>query len=323
MYCPSCGKENPSGSAYCAYCGAKLEAAAQQPSPPVVPPAAPAAPPPAAPPPVSGAVPYGPQVPGAVPYPYPTAPAEPSAPTSTLAIVSLILGVLGLFTMGLSSIVGLILGIASLVQISKSQGRVRGSGVAVAGTVVSGFTLLSLPLMAAILFPVFARAREKARQASCQSNLKQIGLAMMMYTQDFDEEFPMTDPWADSLMPYMKNEAIFHCPSATNDPQRSYGYNAALNLASVATLSSPAETVMNFDSQPGPNPAGGNEILVPRHNEGANICYADGHVKWSKGTITSTLLWNPPGVYAPPPWLGPSEPAMPGAEAPWGMPPGS
>ena len=61
-----------------------------------------------------------------------------------------------------------------------------------------GFTLIELlvviaiiAILAAILFPVFARAREKARQASCQSNLKQLTLAMLMYVQDYDEKFPM------------------------------------------------------------------------------------------------------------------------------------
>ena len=88
----------------------------------------------------------------------------------------------------------------------------------------SGFTLIELlvviaiiAILAAILFPVFAQAREKARQISCLSNLKQIGLAMMMYVQDYDETFPMTQyslvAGSDSprvqlvevLNPYIKN----------------------------------------------------------------------------------------------------------------------
>jgi prepilin-type N-terminal cleavage/methylation domain-containing protein len=102
----------------------------------------------------------------------------------------------------------------------------------------SAFTLIELlvviAILAAILFPVFAQAREQARKASCQSNLKQIGLALRMYTQDYDETlfasgmlFPngATAPDGNNLIrmlsgglswftqPYIKNEGIFKCPS--------------------------------------------------------------------------------------------------------------
>src|SRR5687767_15105762 len=117
----------------------------------------------------------------------------------------------------------------------------------------SGFTLIELlvviaiiAILAAILFPVFARARENARRASCQSNLKQIGLGILQYVGDYDEIMPrlyFTNPvspqnqfttnyryqdlsrgedstvvnykWMDAVYPYIKSEQVFVCPSAS------------------------------------------------------------------------------------------------------------
>jgi len=102
------------------------------------------------------------------------------------------------------------------------------------GPTRQGFTLIELlvviaiiAILAAILFPVFAQAREKARSASCQSNLKQIGLAAMMYGQDYDEiHLPMWTQggpgytgggyrnwWMGLCQPYVKNLKLFECPS--------------------------------------------------------------------------------------------------------------
>ena len=94
-----------------------------------------------------------------------------------------------------------------------------------------GFTLIELlvviaiiAILAAILFPVFARARENARRSSCQSNLKQIGLGIMQYAQDYDERMVMGASaitpgndviWIELLQPYVKSYQVFQCPSNT------------------------------------------------------------------------------------------------------------
>src|SRR5579883_1480681 len=132
----------------------------------------------------------------------------------------------------------------------------------------NGFTLIELlvviaiiAILAAILFPVFAKAREKARQASCQSNEKQIGLAILQYVQDFDEHFPVgfsTDNgigWAGTVQNYVKSGGVFKCPddattsiNGTNFVTESYAMNTNLvgngNTGALASLGAPASSVM-------------------------------------------------------------------------------
>jgi prepilin-type N-terminal cleavage/methylation domain-containing protein/prepilin-type processing-associated H-X9-DG protein len=148
-----------------------------------------------------------------------------------------------------------------------------------------GFTLIELlvvvaiiGILAAILFPVFARARENARRASCMSNLKQMGLAVMMYVQDYDETYPADYHedgavpetgwwdtagrwyWQATIYPYVKNIQVFRCPSSKFDASSNsrlrvanYGVNYFVigptsALIKMAQVNRPAENFMIMDA---------------------------------------------------------------------------
>lgn len=194
------------------------------------------------------------------------------------------------------------------------------------------FTLIELlvviaiiAILAAILFPVFARARENARRASCQSNLKQIGLGLLQYTQDYDETYPSiyhgggsTGPffirgWYKVIQPYVKSDQLFNCPSNSIAAYKgeewveelSYGRNSLIAtdtaILSLTSIASAAQTIFAGD--------GGHPRMVPngyatvpsygdpagiyttkyRHLDTANILFFDGHVKAMKlGQVQAT-----------------------------------
>lgn len=171
-----------------------------------------------------------------------------------------------------------------------------------------GFTLIELlvviaiiAILAAILFPVFAKAREKARQVTCLSNLKQLGLAFFMYTSDYDEMFPMASYWKDKLQPYVQNRQINFCPSRKSLPWwYGQGYNigcatpfvAGVPLSSEGTIASPSYKILvvEWDRCNAGPPCGPTGLFsggatsywaVTRvHNGGSNIVFCDGHGKW-------------------------------------------
>src|ERR1700729_1572048 len=105
--------------------------------------------------------------------------------TSGMAVTSLVLGILGLFTCGITGLPGLIFGIFALVKIKESRGALTGGAFALSGTILSGlFLILIIPMLAmmsAMLLPSLAAAKEKAQTINCVSNEKQLVLAVRIY----------------------------------------------------------------------------------------------------------------------------------------------
>jgi hypothetical protein len=227
--------------------------------------------------------------------PLPAASPAVSSRTSGLAVTSLVLGVLGLFTCGITALFGLVLGIIAMFKVSNSRGALRGAGLAVAGIVVSGIFLLLLPVFAAMMLPALAAAHDRAREINCMNNEKQLALAVKMYSDDNQGQFPPATTWCDAITRYTAGSGIFKCPAASSNSRCDYAFNAKLSGMDVSKVDS--QTVMIFESDAGWNASGGEESLAarPRHKHGRNyvVAFVDGHTEAVSQSRLNTLRWDP------------------------------
>ena len=170
-------------------------------------------------------------------------------------------------------------------------------------------------ILAAILYPVFQRPKHHGgRISSCQSNLKQIGLGLIQYAQDYDEKLPpvalaRAGYWAGSLQPYLKSWQIFQCPSdETAAPKTTdYYYNARLAQSKWQTNNAPSFTILSGEGTGDQLPLYHLSQLPDswrvdesspawRHSGDANYLFADGHTKWyapEKITLDKPALGHP------------------------------
>jgi hypothetical protein len=202
--------------------------------------------------------------PGAPP-PLPVAAAETK--TSGLAIASLVLGILGMC--GITALLGLILGIVSLVKINRSGGRLSGQGLAIAGICVSGFMLLfSIPFMAGMT------------------------LAVKTYAVDHNGQLPPAATWCDAIQSRVGSPKVFQCPS---EPERrcSYAFNAKLDGKKDSEIN--PQTVLLFESDAGWNGTGDADNLKPHSHSGriVIVALADGAVMQIPRSKLGTLRWEP------------------------------
>jgi prepilin-type processing-associated H-X9-DG protein len=138
--------------------------------------------------------------------------------------------------------------------------------------------------VAAVLFPVFDQAREKARTAACQSNLKQIGLAALMLESD-QGRLPDHRRLEQELQPYLRNPQVFQCPSARPGAPP-YRMNSRVSRKALKQIAAPADTILAFESDEQGQP-------IFRHNDGINLLFVDGHVKWMKRGTLRDGQWTP------------------------------
>jgi prepilin-type processing-associated H-X9-DG protein len=216
-----------------------------------------------------------------------------SPKTSGLAIASLVLAVLGLFSCGTTALIGLILGIIALVKVKKSRGALGGGGMALAGIIVSAIFVFMIPLFAAMLLPALASAHEKARSINCVNNVKQLSLAMQVYADKHQSHYPAATNWCDAILPEAGTPKVFCCPADLPDHRCSYAFNTRLSVAEVDKVD--PNTVVIFEADGGWNTSGGRELLPSksRHRRVFVVGFADGHVESVPEMRLPELRWEP------------------------------
>jgi prepilin-type processing-associated H-X9-DG protein len=230
----------------------------------------------------------------------PTAPA-PDAKTSALAVASLVLGILSFCTFFMTAPLAIILGIVGLFKIEKSQGKLKGRGIAIAGIALPGIALPVIALLMAILMPALAQARFAAQQVVCMSNLKQLGVSTTMYAENNKGQYPTADKWCDLLEPYYKdNNKVLICPATKNkklgcaiDPNAKNQCSYAINPNAKRDCRFPATTILLFESNPGWDQSGGPELLTTQNHgdKGCNVLFCDGHVEFVRAENINNLRW--------------------------------
>ena len=228
----------------------------------------------------------------------------PSKPkTSGLAIASLVCAIVGFCIPVVGGILAVVLGAVALSKISKSAGATSGKGLAIAGLVVSAFSILVIPVIAilvAILLPAMVVARDMACGVQSISNVKQLCMAAEVYATEQDQQLPPPDSWPQVLEMYLGGKTTADkllADPGDEEAGRAYAMNAKLTeqYSRLPLIRQSSRTVLFFECAPGSPPSGGPELLPtkPRHARGYVIGFCDGHVEAVDPEKVKQLIWDP------------------------------
>ena len=222
----------------------------------------------------------------------PAASADTNSPpkTSGMAIASLVLGLTGFCG---TALIGIILGIVATIRISKSNGRLKGKGLAIAGICVSAVMfIVFLGIAAGLLLPALAKAKYQKQNSDCVSNVKQVSLAVRLYADENEGKCPQAVNWCDAITPNLAGKHVFQCPQRAGN-EGAFAFNAKLAGKTLSAI--PPDTVMIFESASGWNFTGGADDVIQRPPHGRNFVFgfADGSVREINKEELKELRWEP------------------------------
>jgi prepilin-type processing-associated H-X9-DG protein len=126
-------------------------------------------------------------------------------------------------------------------------------------------------IVAAILSSDMTQQTRLAEKTTCLSNVKQLALGNLIYSNDYDDVMPRSDYWKSAITPYVQNGALFHCPDDKRPKAISYRMSDLLSRVSATAVANPSGTIMIYEGDSGE--------LNPRHDGKGSVGYADGHAK--------------------------------------------
>lgn len=172
--------------------------------------------------------------------------------------------------------------------------------MALAGIIMSGVTFLMIPILAAMLLPAFSQAKQRAMEINSMNNEKQLALAVLIYSGDHTNRFPMAAEWCDEIQNSVGNSRVFKNVAAQNPSSRcDYAFNSQLDGVNIDDVKHPAQTVLIFESDAGWNASGGRELfpINSRYGSGSRqafvVAFVDGHVEAVTRARISSLIWDP------------------------------
>ncbi len=180
----------------------------------------------------------------------------------------------------------------------KSDSRIRTKIASVFWAMMAVVSICFIWLIFAIMMPAFSKSKALAHRAVCRTNLRELGVALIVYAKDYEKPLSFADNWSDVLLKDADiSPKLFLCPGDdASEGKSSYAINH--NAASQRFREIPPDMVLLFEVSPGPrrwNPSGGPESLTTEYHqgEGCNVLFADGSVQFVPANQLHTLRWTP------------------------------